>query len=195
MKTKRMSTETLTLGAVLTALVVILQFLAKISAPFLPVTLSFVLIPIVIGAAKCGPYMGGWLGFVFAIAVFITGGATEFFPINEIGTVLTVVIKGVACGFASGFTYYWLKNKNQLIAVYAAAVVCPFVNTGVFLLGCRLFFMELMEIWANNMGFGDNVVACMFLGIAGINFLVELGLNIVLAPVIIRALKMKGSQL
>jgi stage III sporulation protein AH len=73
-----MSTETLTFGAILTALVVILQFLAigvRAVMPFLPFTVSLVLIPIVIGAAKGGPYMGAWLGFVFGVIVLLSGDA------------------------------------------------------------------------------------------------------------------------
>ena len=82
-----MSTENLTMGAVLTALIVILQFLAigvKALMPFLPFTFSLVLIPIVIGAAKCGPYMGAWLGFVFGVIVLLSGDAAAFLMINSV---------------------------------------------------------------------------------------------------------------
>ncbi len=197
MKTKRMSTETLTLGAILTALVVILQFFAifiKAVMPFLPFTVSLVLIPIVIGAAKCGPFMGGWLGLVFGIVVLLSGDAAAFLAIDPFGTILTVLVKGFACGLASGLVYRWLDRKNQTLSVYASAVVCPLVNTGLFFVGCLLFFMDTITEWAVQFGFDDNVVAYMFLGLAGINFLVEFGLNLVLSPVILRALKLKGGK-
>ncbi len=38
---------------------------------------------------------------------------------------------------------------------------------------------------ANDAGF-DSAVGFMFIGLAGINFLVELGTNVVLSPVIVR---------
>ena len=200
MKTKstRMSTETLTLGAILTALVVILQFLAlgiKAVMPFLPFTFSLVLIPIVIGAAKCGPYMGGWLGFVFGVIVLLSGDAAAFLTIDPFGTILTVLVKGTACGLASGFVYKLLEKKQKTLSVYVAAGVCPLVNTGIFFLGCLLFFMDTVAEWAAAFGFGDNVALYMFVGLAGVNFLFEFFINIILSPIILRVLNMKKNQI
>ena len=192
-----MSTENLTMGAILTALVVILQFLAlgiKALMPFLPFTFSLVLIPIVIGAAKCGPYMGGWLGFVFGVIVLLSGDAAAFLMINSIGTILTVLVKGTLCGLASGFVYRLLEKKQKTVAVYVAAAVCPMVNTGIFFLGCVAFFMDTVAEWAAAFGFGDNVALYMFVGLAGVNFLFEFFVNILLSPVIIRALGMKKAS-
>lgn len=196
MKTKRMSTETLTLGAILTALVVILQFVAlgvKAALPFLPFTVSLVLIPIVIGAAKGGPWMGAWLGFVFGMIVLLSGDAAAFLVINFPATVAVVLVKGSLCGFAAGLAYRLIAQKAQkkILATYVAAAVCPIVNTGIFFLGCVLFFMDTVAEWAMALGFGDNVVAYMFLGLAGFNFLFEFGINILLSPIIIRTLKLK----
>ncbi len=201
MKTKRstrMSTETLTLGAILTALVVILQFVAlgiKAVMPFLPFTVSLVLIPIVIGAAKCGPYMGGWLGLVFGIVVLLSGDAAAFLTINPVGTILTVLVKGALCGLASGFVYRVLQKKQKKAAVYISAAVCPLVNTGIFFLGCLLFFMDTVAEWAAAFGFGDNVALYMFVGLAGFNFLFEFAVNVLLSPVILRALNLKKNRI
>jgi len=192
-KTTRMSTETLTFGAVLTALVVILQFLAlgiKAVLPFLPFTVSLVLIPIVIGAAKCGPYMGAWLGFVFGVIVLLSGDAAAFLVINPFGTIVTVLVKGTACGLVSGLVYRWIEKKQKTAAVYAAAAVCPLVNTGLFFVGCLLFFMDTVSEWAAAFGF-NNVAVYMFLGLAGFNFLFEFVINVALSPVIVRALSMR----
>lgn len=81
--------------------------------------------------------------------------------------------------------YNYISRNNRYVAVIVAAVICPIVNTGVFLLGCRLFFFETVATWGAAAGF-ENVASYMFIGLAGINFLIELGTNIVLAPVITR---------
>ena len=81
--------------------------------------------------------------------------------------------------------YHYISRNNRYIAVIASAIVCPVVNTGVFLLGCRLFFMDTVAEWGAAAGFA-NVASYMFIGLAGINFLIELGTNIILAPVITR---------
>ena len=42
---------------------------------------------------------------------------------------------------------------------------------------------------AQNLGFGDNVGRFMIIGLVGVNFLAELGINIVLSPVILRLIR------
>ncbi len=182
-QTKKMSTETLVMGAILTALVFILQYVSmivKISA--VPITL--VLIPVVIGAAYCGRGMGAWLGFVFGFAVLVTGASEPFFTINPIGTIITVIAKGTLCGLLAGIAYKSLEHKNRYLAVLIAAIVCPIANTGIFFIGCILFFMPTIREWAGS----QNIAMYMFVGLAGINFLVEFGINLILNPVISRLL-------
>ena len=70
MTNRKQKTETLVLGAVFTALVVVLQLLGSF-IHLGPFSISLVLFPIVIGAATCGWKMGGWLGFVFGVAVLL----------------------------------------------------------------------------------------------------------------------------
>ncbi len=195
MKTKsKNATKTLTLGAILTALVIVLQILAIMTRPLMPFfSLTFVLIPIVIGAAKCGPGMGAWLGFVFGIVVLISGDAAAFLAVNIPGTIITVLLKGTLCGLAAGLAYKALEKKNQTAAVLVSSVVCPVVNTGIFLIGCLIFFLDTVKEWAVAWGAGDNFVKYMFLGLAGVNFLVEFGINILLNPVIHRLLKIKNN--
>lgn len=176
-----MSTRTMVLSAILTALVIVLQFVGQ-TIRLGPFMISLVLIPIVIGAATCGTKIGGWLGFVFGVFVLISGDAAAFLAVDVFGTIVTVLLKGTLCGLAAGFVYKLLEDKNKLLAVVLAAMVCPIVNTGVFLLGCTVFFMDTVTAWAN----GGNVVAYMFVGLVGGNFLVEFGMNLFLAPAIVR---------
>ena len=183
-KTNKQQIEKIALGALFTALVIILQMLGAF-VHFGPFSISLVLIPIVIGAAVCGAGIGGWLGFVFGIAVLLSGDAAAFLAVDVLGTVLTVLIKGTLCGLAAGFTYKYLSRVNRYLGVFAAAIVCPVVNTGVFLIGCLIFFMEPITAWGAALGFAD-VGRYMIFGLVGGNFLVELGINLVLAPVILR---------
>ncbi len=168
-----------------TAIVVVLQMLGggiRVGTMF---SISLVLVPIVVGAAVYGWQAGAWLGFAFGITVLLTGDAAAFMVVNPIATVLVVLVKGIACGLICGLVYHALKRCNTLVAVIAAAVVCPVTNTGIFLLGCQFFFLETVTEWAAQFGYA-NAGSYMFLGLAGINFLIELGVNLLLAPVITR---------
>ena len=185
--TTQNKTKTMVLGAVLTALVVILQLLGAV-IKLGPFSISLVLVPIVIGAATCGAIMGGWLGLTFGVAVLISGDASLFLSVNTLGTVATVLLKGALCGYIAGLIYKMIEKFNQTAAVAVSAIVCPIVNTGIFLLGCLLFFMPTVTEWAIAFGMGDNVGKYMIVGLVGLNFLVEVAVNIVLSPIIVRLL-------
>ncbi len=186
---RRNQTKTLVLSAVFTALVIILQFMGSFIR-FGPFAISLVLIPIVIGAATCGVKTGAWLGFVFGAIVLLSGDAASFMAIDIVGTIITVMLKGTACGLVAGLVYKLTEKYNRYVAVIAAAIVCPLVNTGIFLLGCVVFFLEAITEWGIAAGY-VNVVGYMFLGLVGGNFLFELGSNIILSPVIVRILNIE----
>lgn len=174
--------------ALFTAIVVVLQMVGggiKVGGLF---SISLVLVPIVVGAAVYGWDAGLWLGLAFGAAVLISGDAALFMAVDVPGTVATVLVKGMACGLVAGLVYKLFAGKNQILAVLAAALVCPVVNTGVFLLGCRLFFFDTVAQWGAAAGFA-NAESYMFLGLAGVNFLVEVATNLLLAPVIVRLIK------
>lgn len=182
---KKPNIQSLATGGILTALVVVLQMLGQF-IKFGPFSISLVLVPIVLGAALCGTKVSTWLGFVFGIAVLYTD-AGLFLEISPIGTVITVMLKGTLCGLAAGLVYNALnkKLKKNTFAVMAAALVCPVVNTGIFLLGCVVFFLEAVRGWGVAGGF-ENVATYLIVGMVGINFLVELAINIFLSPVVVR---------
>ena len=186
-QTKKTDTKTLVGIGLFTAIVVVLQLLAVGLRALGLFSISLVLVPIVVGAAVYGWKSGAWLGFVFGVAVLLSGDANAFLTVNVVGTVVTVLLKGTLCGLCAGLVYKLLE-KNKTVAVFAAAAICPIVNTGVFLLGCLVFFLETITGWAALYGF-ENVGAYMIFGLTGANFLIELGVNLVLAPVITRLIK------
>ncbi len=181
-------TKTMVGVGLMTAIVVVLQLLGggiKVGSLF---SISLVLVPIVVGAAVYGWQAGAWLGFVFGVTVLLSGDAAAFLAVHVPGTIATVLVKGIACGFFAGLMYKLFARWNKFLGVIMAALICPVANTGVFLIGCKLFFYETVSAWGAAAGF-ENAAAYMFLGLAGINFLVELGANIVLAPVITRLIR------
>jgi uncharacterized membrane protein len=174
---------------VLTAIVVVLQILAIAARPLFPMfTISLVLLPIAVGAALIGVRAGGWLGLVFGAAVLISGDATPFLAVNTLGTVFVVLLKGMLAGMAAGFAYKLLAAKSKTGAATLAGLVCPLVNTGVFIIGSYVFFLPTITEWGAAAGFA-NGTAFIFFGMVGMNFLVELGINIVLIPVAVRLIQ------
>lgn len=182
-----MNTKTRTLvgTGILTAIVIVLQSMA-LAIRFGTFSITLVLIPIVVGAALYGIKAGAWLGFVFGVVVTATD-AGAFLAINVPGTVATCILKGMLAGLAAGLVYKLFENKNRWVAVISAAVVAPVVNTGIFLLGCRIFFFPTINEWATNFGYAS-AGKYMIFGLVGGNFLVEAAVNIALSSVIVRVL-------
>lgn len=172
-----------------TAIIVALQMLAS-AIKFGPFSITLVLAPIVIGAALYGIGAGAWLGLTFGVTVLISGDASAFLTINPIGTVLTVIAKGMVAGIVAAVIYKAIEKKNKTVAVVAAGIACPIVNTGIFLIGCYLFFREwLIAV------FGTTGFATVITGLVSVNFAVELGINMLLASVIVRIIDLGKKQL
>ena len=176
-----------------TAIVVVLQFLGggiKVMGMF---SISLVLVPIVVGSAVYGWKAGAILGAAFGFAVLLSGDATSFLVVDPLpfgmATILVVMSKGTLCGLTAGLMYKLLSKWNRIVAVVVSGIVCPIVNTGVFLIGCQVFFLPTITEWALSMGY-PNAANYMFFGLAGINFLIELGVNIVLSPIILRIINL-----
>lgn len=183
MKTRtKASTETLVFTALLTAIVVVLHLISTFVPPIGPLQLqlNLVLIPVVIGAAMCGPWVATWLGLVSAIAILATPSTALFYGWNVLGTIVTVILKGALCGLAAGYVYKLLSRFNRYVAVIVAALVCPVVNTGIFVLGCLIFFWEHISALAGE----TDAIYFLFFSFIGVNFFVELGSNIILSPAV-----------
>lgn len=176
----------LTLAAMLTAVVVVLALLGTV-IKFGTFNVNLALVPIVIGAAMLGVWYGAWFGLVNAVVILLSGDAAPFLTVSVFGTIVTVVAKGVLAGLCSGVVYRLLEKHNKYAAVLAAALVCPVVNTGVFLIGCLVFFWETIGQWAAGSGTGSTFTFAI-VGLIGVNFLIEVAINVILAPAIARIL-------
>ncbi|MBR6530560.1 MAG: ECF transporter S component [Clostridia bacterium] len=189
MTRKNAGVEKMVLAAILTALVIVLQ-LAGQFIRFGIFSVSLVLVPIVLGAALCGVGVSTWLGFVFGMVVLFQPDTQAFMSISVFGTVLTVLVKGALCGLVAGLVYAALAKKNRYFATVCAAVVCPLVNTGIFLLGTVVFFLDTVASWGVDAGF-SSTFEYVVVGFVGVNFLAELVFNIVLSPVVVRLLNIR----
>lgn len=192
MEEKRFFTaKNVTILGVLTAIIVVLQIFGSYFR-IGTISLSFVLVPIVIGGILTGVIGGTILGFIFGVITLVMGivGADQFtfilFSDHPFLTILTCVIKGSAAGFMSGFVYKLLKDKNLTLSTFAASAVAPIVNTGLFIVGA---FCMADTLNSNFVAENSNVVYFIFIGCAGINFLIELAINLILAPSVCKIIK------
>ena len=170
--------------AMLMALIIVLQFLGSVLTSASGFSISLVLIPIVIGAAVYGPKAGAFLGAVFGVITMIncvTGadpGGHMVFQASPALCFLVVIVKATLAGWVAGLVYRLLKGKSEFVAMLGAAIVCPVVNTGIFIACMLLFFADILSSWAVAFG-SPNVLGYILSGLILLNFVPELIINIV----------------
>lgn len=165
------------------AIVVVLQYIfGNITVG--GTSINPVLVPVVVGAAMYGWQAGALLGLVSGIAILTITPPQLFLGWNVVGTIVTVLVKGTASGLVAGLAYHFIRKHSSFWAVVTAAVLCPLVNTGLFVAGCYIFFLPGIATLTQ----GD-VFPFIMTVFVGVNILVELGINVILAPTIARLIK------
>lgn len=180
--------------ALLTAIVVVLQLVGS-SFHIGPIPFSLVLVPIVIGAVLYGAGAGAFLGAVFGVIALSGGiGGTDWFTatlwnVSPFWTAVTCVAKGALAGCASALTYRLLRKRVTLGCI-VSALVCPIVNTGVFALAMMTVLRAGLAACVSAISADvTNIITFLFVGIIGVNFFVELGVNAALSAAITRVVK------
>lgn len=189
--------------AMLISLVVVLQLISALIPPVGGVSITLTLVPVVVGAILFGVNGGVTLGFFFGLIVLInciTGldiGGNILWNANPLFTALICFVKGISAGFVPAILYKLctktrgeLSKTRKYVSAAVAALSAPIVNTGLFVCGMFLFFMDTLRAWAG----GSDLVTYVIFTLAGVNFLVEFIINIILTPTIMRIADIIGRK-
>ena len=149
-----------------------------------------VLVPIVLGSIILGVVAGAILGGIFGLVVIIDAliGLDPFtlylLNVQPFFTVLLCVLKGVAAGVVPALVYKLVAKKSKYAAIFVAAALAPICNTGVFAIGAFVIMKPILDFFAaagmDVSGF--SAAHIVFVLLIGVNFFVELAINLVLAP-------------
>ena len=162
--------------AILLAIEIVLQFIGNQIA-FGPVSINLSLVPIALGAILFGPWVGLFLGVINALFVLMASSTMLFYNISVIGTIVTVLVKSSTAGFVGGLLYMFIHRKNDLVATIVTSLSIPLINTGIFVIGCLIFFREFLEA---NVGTFTNIYEFLFIGMIGWNFIFEVVTSLIL---------------
>ncbi len=187
---KFFTTHNLVYLAILTALLIVLQIWGSAIKILGTISLNLSLIPIVLGSLILGIHGGAFLGFVCGLITLIAGisGMDPFtnylFSQHPGFTAFICIFKTTMAGALSAVVYNVLANKKRYLGTFLASATAPIVNTALFII-----FALMMSGTLKNSPFiadGQSVIYFLVIGCAGINFLVELGVNLLVAPAIYR---------
>ena len=169
--------------ALLTALAVVLQLIANY-IKFGPVNITLALIPIVVGAIIYGPGSGALIGAIVG-AIIITAPDTQLFlSHNAFATVVLCILKTSIAGLTSGYLFRLINKRDYRVAVVTSTLIVPLVNSGIFFLGCLLFFFPLFGSDTNQ------VINGILSVIITTNFAIEFSINLVLSPTLIYLIRL-----
>lgn len=184
--------QQLTVTAILAALTVMFQAISTVTGAFLSVSITLSLVPIVFGALLYGPVTGAALGLVLGITILamdptahsmMAMGSTNFGYL--IVTVLLCLLKSGVAGLVSGLVAKPMKKKHPRLAAFSAAFLSPTVNSGIFALFVPIFFYDMIAAWAQAAD-ASNIIVFFLLMVVGFNYALELAINLILTPAILR---------
>lgn len=179
--------------SLLLALAIALAFLANY-VTFGPFSITLSLIPIVMSAIIYGPIPGMIVGIaVGAVTIIAPSTLSMIAALQAVSSlpayVITLETIGVCltkmglAGLIPGFLFKLLRGKHFNIGVILASVSAPIVNTGMF-----AFFMSTILREELNAAYnvnGLNFAYFLFIGMIGVNFLVEFAVNAILSPALV----------
>jgi len=184
--------QDLTLTAVLAGLVILMSFtpLGYLRVGF--VSITFLTIPVAIGAMVVGPTAGLFLGTLFGITSLIQAIMGDPFGqfllgVNPFLTGCLCIIPRALMGFLAGvlFKLYvkWIKGE-KVFPMIAGGATTSLLNTIFFVGGFIGFYL----IYRNHPDFGSYSVWGIILSVLTLNVLIELGTGIVVSAAVSRAL-------
>ena len=185
-------TRTLVQLALLTAVIILMGFTPLGFLKIGTIEITFIVIPVAIGAVMLGQKGGAILGLVFGLVSFFQCfGYSQFgvflFGINPFFTAILCIIPRILCGWLPGLLFEVInkKTKSNTVPCLVASLACPIFNTIFFVLFFILMFgMNPAVLEA----FGTTTVFGIILGLVTLNAVIEASVGAVIGFSISKAL-------
>ncbi len=181
----------LTQNAILTALIVLMAFTPIGYLQLGVVKMTFIMVPVAVGAITLGEKSGAFLGLVFGITSFaqcfgLDLFGTTLFGINPVYTFIMCIVPRVLMGYLCGVVYKLVARKKKKFALVFASFLAPVLNTTFFMSLLLLFFGKSDYI----MGIRNGAELLPFLvAFVGLNGVMEIVTTTVIAPPVASVVK------
>lgn len=160
--TVRNKTLRLTQLAMLSAIIIVMAFTPLGYLKLGPLSITFLTIPVVLGAILMGPLDGAILGVVFGATSFIQCFGLDVFGttllgINPVFTFILCFLPRILIGLISGYTLIGLNKTraNQTFTYALSALIGALTNT-VFFVGFLILLFGQSDYIQS---FGANIIA------------------------------------
>ena len=195
MKSKTFNIRSMTQLALLTAITLVLAYTPIGYLPLGPFNVSFLSVPVCIGAVVMGPGVGAFLGLVFGLTSFgnaLSGGSVmgvALMSVSPVGYFVQSVVGRVLMGLCTGLIFRAVRkvDRRGFASYVVGAVSAPLLNT--------VFYMGLMCLIFYNCEYVQNLVAStgaanpilLVLAVVGVQGVIEVLVCGVMGSVISKA--------
>ncbi|MDE6880651.1 MAG: ECF transporter S component [Oscillospiraceae bacterium] len=162
----------LTLSAILAAVIVLMAFTPLGYLKLGAESITFLTVPVVIGAITLGPVYGGILGAVFGLTSFaqcfgMDVGGTAMFGINPVGTAIVCLVPRILIGVITGLLFPVLRrlDRTGVVSFALTSVAGALTNT--------VFFVSLVVLFFRDTYFGGSAFWPIFISFFTVNAIVE----------------------
>ena len=189
---KRNSTVNLAVTSVLAAIIVIMTFTPLGYLNIGIVEITFLTIPVAVGAIICGPACGAFLGGVFGLTSFLQcfgiGRPSAFgaalLSINPVATGILCLVPRILAGLLAGLIFLAFKGKHKNISYAATSLSMGILNTLFFVTGLiTLFGTDKLS----TLGLGDSIIK-IIAALVTVNAVIEWVVCLVVGLAISKAL-------
>lgn len=167
--------------ALFVAVEIAMKLMGLGTVPVGPLNMSFLTVPVALGAMLLGPWQGAVLGFVFGICSFydaLSGGSVMtgiFLQVNPLSTFLLCVGTRTLMGLFTGLLFALIRraDRTRTVCYYAGALLAPLLNTVLFMGYIVLFFYRTDYIQGLVSNFGSANPLAFVVALVGVQGLVE----------------------
>ena len=172
---KKSNVKTLVQLALLTAIELIMAFTPLGYLKIGPVSITFMAIPVAVGAIVLGPLSGAFLGLVFGLTSFSQCFGADTFgttllSINAFSTAFMCLVPRILMGLFAGLIFDGLKKTTlgETGGALLSSLACSVINTVLFVGSLIVLFGNTEYI----RGYGDSVIA-VIMTLVSVNTVIE----------------------
>lgn len=192
---KRVDVVFMTELALLTAVVILMAFTPLGYLKVGAVEITFIVVPIAVGAVLLGVKAGAFLGLVFGLTSFaqcfgMSAFGTMLFGLNPLGTAFCCIAPRIMVGVIPALVHQGMRKicKVKTVNTAVACVTAPVTNTVLYLLCMTLLFQDALIEAYQYTGKGGLVFLGWLFALVAVNAVVEAASCLVIASAICNAL-------
>ena len=160
------------------------------------IEITFMCIPVAVGAILLGPACGALLGAVFGVTSFVqclglSAFGTFLFSVQPVYTALVCILPRILCGYLTGLIFRAVAkhDKTKPLCYFAASLATPLLNTLLFMGALLLCFwhMDLFTAKMAEWGLPTGGVFIFLISFIGINGAIEAAVNFLAGGAVAKA--------